>query len=160
MRLPIILAIGILGSSRVCLAGGSTAGNGGSSVVCSNEPGQPASRLLEFYEMDYYDHAKPQLPIGLGKPEIIAAMFLNDLAKHSPLRAEAFQDELQEFWSRTTIKDSLPDIHDIRNIVLPQGCHLEQIVIQHRENGIPYGAAFPLPIRPERFCMSFFTANL
>lgn len=140
MKLAIPLAVGILASYQSSFAsfeGGSTAGNGGSSVVCPNVPGQPPTRLLDFYEMDYYDHTRPQLPNGPEKPEAIAASFLGDLAKHSPLRAEAFQDELREFWSRASINDTLPDIHDIRNIVLPEGCHLEQIVIQHRENGIP-----------------------
>ena len=118
-------------------AGGSTAGNGGDIVVCPNVPGQPEYRLLDFYEMDFYDKKTPLLPAEPAAPEEKVRLVIQDIARQSPLRGEAYIDELNHFWERATIKNEVPEIKDSRHLMLPTGCHVEQVMVQKRADNVP-----------------------
>lgn len=119
----------------LAVAGGSIAGNGADVVVCPPGSGQGSLELLDFFELKLYDHASPSLP--QGTPDEMLSGILQDLSQRSPLRAASYSDEWKQFWSRAKLESSLPDIPDSHNIFLPDGCHLKQLIIQHRTNGVP-----------------------
>jgi hypothetical protein len=115
------------------LAGEREIGNGGDVVVCRNNDGSVKSiELLDFYEA----RIMRGLQIDLGDASLPldekVLMELHRLAQVSPKRSAKYAEEVHRFFSEGNFISgiSLVDIPDSGHLAFPDGCKVEQIVIQ------------------------------
>lgn len=108
-------------------------GNGGDGVVCYNEQHQITS-------VEMFDHfearTRYQTPINLafaGSTYLEKVNFLIDRVQGiEPQRGLQLREELNHFIGSSNFADGieLPDVPDQGSILLPDGCHIEQLAIQ------------------------------
>lgn len=104
-------------------------GNGGDVVVCRD-----ANHMIQSVEMlDYYE-ARVQRGITVelpenGTPEQIALGALSTVQKFSKIRGDRYSQFVHGFIQQVQFVDGLVDIPDSGNVILPQGCTIEQLIV-------------------------------
>lgn len=107
-------------------------GNGGDAVVCRSENGEIVSvRLLDFYEKDAIGR---EFDIDLGASEIDPVekvrIALNRLRRLDVPRANYYEGELNEFFSKVTWSNTnLVPVHDEGLTIEPE-CPIQQLALQ------------------------------
>ncbi len=106
--------------------GGDRVGNGGDVVVCPS-----GVELLDVYETKLRKH--PLKTFLSNDPSLMAKELLdNTLKKFQPSRYKEYLKSLENFMDEAEFLPGieLKDIDDSGIVVIPKGCHLEQIAIQ------------------------------
>lgn len=112
---------------------GEKGGNGGDGVVCRTPQGEiKSTELLDFYEARVLRDLKPELLSTSKTFEENLEILLQTLGSISPVRAALYRS-----WNKTFFEEAkmlrgqtLEDVPDSEHLSLPQGCGIEQLVIQ------------------------------
>src|ERR1035437_7500414 len=106
-------------NSTFAQAGGSRFGNGGDGVYCAGSATRPVLQLLDFYELSFFDHEEATLGLPSDDPLAKVGFVLDWMKQYSPLRAQRYQENLRNFFARTTwVQSDLQDIPDSQHVVL------------------------------------------
>jgi hypothetical protein len=129
---PLVLMITVLSSGPVH-ASGRGAGNGGDAVVCRDAKGQISSaELLDYYEGRTIRDLIANAPADRADPLENAEKLIARLDSLDPRRAGLYRMWLKSFGDEAKFikNQTLIDIPDSHHLSFPQGCQVEQLIIQ------------------------------
>ncbi len=107
-------------------------GNGGDAVVCRDQNNSIKSvEIFDYFEARVLREIYVELPDS-NSPENIAIEALNTLKHFSPIRAEKYEKLIREFSENMKLVPNLVDIPDSGHIAMPDGCGIEQLVVQQK----------------------------
>lgn len=138
MKFMILIIFMLIFNTSLVFAGNS-GGNGGDVVFCKQTN---TAELLDYFEAKALRGLIPDLGSDSIDYMSKAKIALSRLSQLDPKRAKDYANRLNTFLSEARFVPhiSLIDIPDSNNIILPVGCTLEQIAIQHPPQfpGDPY----------------------
>ena len=104
-------------------------GNGGDVVVCRDVSHAIQSvEMLDYYEARVQRGITVRLPEN-GTPEQIALGALSTVQKFSKIRGDRYSQFVNGFMQQVQFVEALVDIPDSDNVILPQGCTIEQLIV-------------------------------
>lgn len=131
-RIRLCLAL----STCICAAsalGGNATGNGGDAVVCRDSLQNIISaELFDYYEAREYYHMAVDLGDPHRDPFEQANEAIGRLMRLDTKRANFYLDEVRTFFSKANLIPNivLTPIQDIRNVIAPRDCAIEQLAVQ------------------------------
>lgn len=136
-------------TKNVRLRGPRVVGNGGDAVVCRDSEDRKTAELLDYYEA----RTLRGIIIDMGPADLSvqskADLALDRIARVRPEWAARYAHRIQNFYRDAQFLKgySLQDIPDSRHLTLPNGCKIEQLVIQR-------------PVRPENEALFLVNEDL
>jgi len=134
MKAKVIASIAVLMLAKSALAGGSSAGNGGNTIVCMDGNGQIKSvELLDFYEARVKRNVSPDLGDATLTVDEKVEIAFKRIEKVSDYEAINLRYEYEQHFKKDSV--FLPGIRlvtvdDSDHLFVPAGCQQEQTAVQ------------------------------
>lgn len=128
-----VATITFIASLPVFATGGGL-GNGGDAIVCRDRNGHITSaELLDYFEARVLRDLNPEFGNESQSPDQRALVAVERLERRAPEAFRILREYVVSFLSETRmISDiDLPDVPDSGEVLVPRGCRVEQVAIQH-----------------------------
>jgi len=133
IKLTIGVVLLITSSAWAKFSGPDVVGNGGDAVVCRDAMGSiVAAEVLDLYEARIIHDRESNLDASKTVAEILEDIRIN-LSMHETSLNKTLKEYTDSFEEETLFLDDveLSDIEDSAHIIVPNGCKVEQVVIQN-----------------------------